>query len=148
MQRVLRLNVLARNQAVKRQRREEEKKLKDAARKIRHEKVLYARSQRSIVKAERLHRREDWLLGPLAPNRLAGKDGGSYGMLGSQSIRPPDVLESEREKYFNFAVDDRVVVVAGRERGKIGQVSDVDIKRQTIELADISTVSFSSWIYS
>lgn len=62
-------------------------------------------------------------------------------MLRMEALQPPEVLKAEREKYFNFAVKDRVVVVKGRERGKIGEVRVVDIERQTVQLADVNMVS-------
>lgn len=148
MQRVLRLNILARNQALKRQRRKSEEIFRDEQRKVRQQKVEAARSKRSAVKAERAHRREDWMLGPLAPNRLAGKDAGGYGMVDFQATRSPLVLKAEREKYFNFAVNDRVVVMSGREKGKIGKVREVDEEQQTVALIDVNMVSFSAFMYS
>ena len=148
MQRVLRRNLLARNQALKRQRRASKEALNDEARKIRQEKIVLARSTRSAIKAERINRREDWMLGPLAPNRLAGKDAGGYGMMDFQSLRPPNILKSEREEFFNFAVDDRVVVVTGREKGKIGKVREIDEERQAVVLADVNMVRFSTSIYT
>ena len=97
-----------------------------------------------MVKAERMNRREDWMLGPLAPNRAAGKDGGGYGMLPFHSTKLPFVAPGDREEYFNFAPDDRLVVVKGRERGKIGKVSEIDEERQSVTLTNVNTVSFRS----
>ena len=141
MQRVLLRNILARNQALKRQRRKGEETLNKEADEVRREKFAVARSERSLVKAERAHRREDWMLGPLAPNRLAGKDGGGYGMMGRLSAQTPTVMKREREKYINIVVNDRVVVVSGREKGKIGKVEIVNEERQSVVLLDINVVS-------
>lgn len=147
MQKVLRRNLLARNQALKRQRRETEEKLNQTKRKIRQEHVSSTRLKTLSINAERRNRREDWVLGPLAPNRVAGKDGGGYGMLAFQVIQVPTVLKTKREKYFNFAKDDRVVVVKGTSRGKIGKVTKVDEEKQTVELDGINMVSFSPLAY-
>lgn len=143
MQKALRRNLLARNQALKSSRRKAGKSLREERRAIRQETVLWNRAKRSDIKAERENRREDWMLGPLAPNRLAGQDGGGYGMLNFQSVRPPVVFTAERERYFNFAVNDRVVVVKGREKGKIGKIKEVDQERQTVALFDVNIVSSS-----
>jgi large subunit ribosomal protein L24 len=148
MQRVLHRNILARNQTLKSQRRKAEEQIKDTNRKIRQENVAMERSKRGLVKAERLNRREDWMLGPLAPNRLAGKDGGGYGMLDFQAIRLPHVKREEKSKFFNFAVGDRVVVVNGREKGKIGKVTAVDQQRQTVGLKDVNMVRAFSLLLS
>lgn len=143
MQRVLSRNLLARNQALKQSRRRNEKQLKEKLRNIKQGTIVRGRLERSNIKAEQTNRREDWMLGPLAPNRLIGKDGGNYGLLPTEAIRPPEVLERDRPKFFNFAVNDRVVVVKGRERGKIGKVKDIDLDMQTVTLAGINMVSFS-----
>jgi large subunit ribosomal protein L24 len=148
MQRVLHRNILARNQTLKSQRRKAEEQVKDTNRKIRQENVAMERSKRGLVKAERLNRREDWMLGSLAPNRLAGKDGGGYGMLDFQAIRLPHLKKEEKSKYFNFAVGDRVVVATGREKGKIGKVTAVDQRRQTVALNDVNMVRVLSLLFS
>ncbi len=142
MQRVLLRNILARNRALKRQRRQNEETLREEAREVRRDRTKAAQSERSLTKAERTHRREDWMLGPLAPNRVAGKDGGGYGMIDMTFIHEPVVMKSEREKYANIVVDDRVVVVSGREKGKIGKVIGFDEKRQSVTMYDINVVSF------
>ena len=149
MQKVLRRNVLARNQALGRQRREAEEKLKNEKRKIRQTRFELDRLERSNVKAERTNRREDWILGPLAPNRTAGKDGGGYGMLSLQMLHAPIVVKQERAELLNFAANDRAVVITGREKGKIGRIRIVDAERQTVTLEDVNMVSLSmSSIYS
>lgn len=141
MQRVLLRNILARNQALKRQRRESKETLNKEAHEVRRGKFEAARAERSLVQAERAHRREDWILGPLAPNRLVGKDGGGYGMLGQHYAQKPTVMKGEREKYMNIVVNDRVVVVSGREKGKIGKVAIADEERQSVILDDTNVVS-------
>ena len=141
MQRILHRRLLARNKALKSSRRNVDKQATEAKRNTRQETFLKDRFQRSVVKAERANRREDWMLGPLAPNRAAGKDGGSYGLLNFQFITPPVVPPAEREEYFNFAVNDRVVVVKGREKGKIARIRGIDETRQSVELIGVNEVS-------
>jgi large subunit ribosomal protein L24 len=143
MQKALRRSLLVRNQSLKRERRLDEKKLKDEVRQFWNDKIITGRAQRSNIKAERKHRREDWVLGPLAPNRLAGHDAGSYGMLDRRSLRHPVIPERSREKYFNFAINDRAVIVKGREKGKIGRIREIDEKNSTVILADINMVRSS-----
>jgi len=142
MQRALRLNIIARNRSLKSQRRRNAADLKGEEHKIRDQTVERSRLKLDVVKAERKYRREDWILGPLAPNRLAGKNAGGYGQMDYQAINLPPVLESKRAQYFNFAVNDRVVVMTGREKGKIGKVKEVNEEQQCVMLEDISIVSF------
>jgi large subunit ribosomal protein L24 len=142
MQRALRSNIMARNQSLKSTRRKNAANLKETQHEIRNSTVELSRLKLGIIKAERKHRREDWILGPLAPNRLVGKNAGSYGQLEYQAIDLPPVLESERAQYFNFAVNDRVVVRTGREKGKIGKITEVNEEKQTVTLEDVNMVSF------
>jgi large subunit ribosomal protein L24 len=142
MQRALRLNIIARNRSLKSQRRKSAAELKEEQHQIRNETVESSRINLHIVRTERKHRREDWTLGPLAPNRLAGKNAGGYGQLDYSAIKLPPVLESERAQYFNIAVNDRVVVRTGREKGKIGKVNDIDEERQCVMLENVNMVSF------
>jgi len=91
--------------------------------------------------------REDWQLGQLRPNRAVGEGAEKYGALTSQQAQKPDIpvhtqrskneareksgLEPEYplivddKKYFHIERDDRVVVVNGREKGKIGVVQSI-----------------------
>jgi large subunit ribosomal protein L24 len=142
MQRVLRLNIIGRNQTLKIKRRKNAADVRDEQRKIRLQTVETSRLKLGLVKAERKNRREDWMLGPLAPNRLAGKNAGGYGQMDLEAINLPPVLESERVKYFNFAVNDRVVVKTGRDKGKIGKVTKVEEEKQCVTLDDVNMVSF------
>ena len=141
MQRALRRSLLARNQALKRERRDGHKALKKEEREVRFERGRLAGAQAARKAAEKKERREDWTLGPLAPNRVAGLNGHAYGLLDRQSIRPAKVLKKDQEKEVWFAVNDRVVVVGGRERGKIGKIEALDEERQSVELANLNMVS-------
>jgi large subunit ribosomal protein L24 len=91
--------------------------------------------------------REDWLLGPLRPNRAVGANKDKYGTLSGQQAQRPEIpvhtqknrnearskrgleleypLVVDDKKYFHIAKDDRVVVIRGREKGKIGTVQAV-----------------------
>jgi large subunit ribosomal protein L24 len=91
--------------------------------------------------------KEDWHLGHLRPNRAVGVGADKYGALKLQQVQkaewPVHVQKRRNEvrarqnleleyplivddkKYFPFAVDDRVVVIKGRDKGKIGRVRDI-----------------------
>ncbi|KAH6639519.1 hypothetical protein C7974DRAFT_388685 [Boeremia exigua] len=90
---------------------------------------------------------EDWKLGPLRPNRAVHLADGKYGALPATRMQKPSIdadvwhrLNARREKkghapkyplvvdsqpYFPMVKGDRVVVVRGRDRGKIGTVQSV-----------------------
>jgi large subunit ribosomal protein L24 len=106
--------------------------------------------------------REDWLLGPLRPNRAIGGAGEKYGALSGEQVQRPEIpvhtwkhrnemrvkrgLEPEYplvvddEKYFHIAKDDRVVVIRGRERGKIGVVQSTIARTHQVFITDVNTV--------
>ena len=91
--------------------------------------------------------KEDWQLGPLRPNRAIGGSAEKYGALTGPQISKPDIpvrilkqrneylerkgiplqypLVVDDKKYFPIVKDDRVVILKGRDKGKIGVVQDV-----------------------
>ncbi|KAF1960366.1 hypothetical protein CC80DRAFT_590628 [Byssothecium circinans] len=104
--------------------------------------------------------REDWKLGPLRPNRAIGNEQKTYGALEQEDLRRPDIpvrvqknrneylerkgrevetpLVVDDKKYFHIVRDDRVVVIRGREEGKIGVVQDVIEGSHEIVIKDLN----------
>jgi len=124
------------------------------------------------MKEERANRREDWILGPLAPNRDVGRDNGKLGTISADLTPEPELPRSVRasprgrgydaidksgegrNKLFkgrtivgNVVAGDRVVIVHGpqRLRGQIGEVLDVDYEKEELKLKNINIVSNFSW---
>src|SRR6201999_4277072 len=100
MQRVLRINLQSRNQALKAARKKSRddylKDWKDYE--TRH--TLTQKKRNEYAKAERQARREDWMLGPLAPKRDAGTKQGFYGtvsnLLYQGPVFPPKVRKGPK----------------------------------------------------
>jgi large subunit ribosomal protein L24 len=107
--------------------------------------------------------REDWELGPLRPNRAIGADKELYGTVDRAQLRRPEVPEHwfdaeawvqkrMKEKIpenvlFNrypIVVDDRVVVIRGREANKIGKVKDILTENNTVIVTGLN----KAWIDS
>ncbi|KIW31424.1 uncharacterized protein PV07_03074 [Cladophialophora immunda] len=170
MQRILRINLQARNQALKASRRKNYEKLREdwkeyEARLIQTEKVKNAH-----IKAERRARREDWVMGPLAPKRDVGTKQDFYGtvsnLLYQGPVFPPNVRHGPRSNGWdpvggegseedqkewegfgnegNIVEGDRVCIVKGRDGliGQIGKVKDVsnDSKELRIEGLNMADV--------
>ncbi|KAL5120089.1 hypothetical protein ACEQ8H_001914 [Pleosporales sp. CAS-2024a] len=100
-----------------------------------------------VRKLALLRAKEDWELGPLRPNRAVGENAATYGALAGQQVQTPAIpthtqkqrnetrakrgmeleypLVVDDKKYFHLAPGDRVVVIRGREKGKIGLVQSI-----------------------
>lgn len=86
---------------------------------------------RSAVRAARSARREDWLLGPLAPRRDVGEMKDVYGTVNIRQLQRVDKGDG-RWKDWCIREGDRVVITGSkqRDRGKIGIVSSVNEKAE------------------
>jgi large subunit ribosomal protein L24 len=110
------------------------------------------RDFRADLKTARQNAKEDWILGPLRPNRAAGEDSERYGTLERFQIGRPSlpkhwygakegvqrrmktrIPENVFRDQWPIVEDDRVVVIRGSEKNRIGYVKEV--------LKDTHTVS-------
>ncbi|KAL4808526.1 hypothetical protein BDV18DRAFT_135191 [Aspergillus unguis] len=148
MQKVIRRTALARNQAqrkvIRANKAAEREELNDTLR----QRFAYNRLELDNIRAERLRRREDWMRGPLAPQRDAGLEAKSFGALSPQAMNPPKVPKHLRKQYINFAPGDRVCIMKGRDKGKIDVVVRVDSENETLTLkeSNMVDVSFPEWL--
>lgn len=165
MQKAIRLNIAGRNSTLKARRKFKEAETKQAWKDwhqlTNRQKVIHGEFRAE----ERLARRQDWIAGPLAPNRNSGARRGTYGTVTTTLTQLPEIPKSVREgprlegyavrrendkKGFkgktivgNVVQYDRVVIVAGPERlrGLIGTVNHVDHVKEEVKLRNINTVS-------
>ncbi|PYH29694.1 mitochondrial 54S ribosomal protein uL24m [Aspergillus neoniger CBS 115656] len=148
MQKVIRRTALARNQAtrkaVRASKSAEREDLKDSLR----QRFAYNRIELDNLRAERQRRREDWLRGPLAPQRDAGLEGRLFGALSPQAMNPPPIPEHLRRQYINIAPGDRVCIMKGKDKGKINEVTRVDGTTETVVVKDLNMadVHFPDWL--
>ena len=98
--------------------------------------------RRTLIKAARTARREDWLMGPLAPRRDVGDAKDTYGTVSPRQLRAP-VKENGTWKDWCIRKDDRVVLVAPRhpDRGKIGKVLSVREEAEECTVEGLNMVS-------
>ena len=140
MQKVIRRTALARNQAqrkvIRATKSAQREDLKDTLR----QRFAYNRLEIDNLRSERQRRREDWLRGPLAPQRDAGLEGRHFGALSPQAMNPPSVPEHLRRKYINIAPGDRVCIMKGKDKGKINEVTRVDASTETVVVKDLNMV--------
>ncbi len=165
MQKVLRLNLLARNNQLKRTRKQLFEKRKDEEKDFERYAVRRSKVLREQRRAERKERREDWINGELAANRNSGLKKGALGtvdalMVSSKEIPsfmiggPKDTSNFGLRKDWegegnegNIVVGDRVCVVRGVEEavGKVGTVKDVDVEKGTLTVVEVNMVSVHTW---
>lgn len=168
MQKTVRINLLARNSAAKHFQKVKHREAKNEWSQWHQATNRIKATQGKYVREERLHRRQDWIAGPLAPNRNSGTEKGVYGTADTdffQLGRVPQVaFEGPKKEGFaaisekdeaegfkgttivgNVTINDRVVIVNGPERlrGLIGYVNDVDQERETVKITNVNTVSAS-----
>lgn len=156
MQKVIRRTAMAERQAARRLAKRKDKAQREWA-KSNREQVNFARKDEvAQIKKAKLVRREDYELGPLAPRRDVGDAKETYGTILGQRIRgqPLDyrkiekVLEPFGGKYLNIVAGDRVVLIEGRDKGKIGKVSKIDAKNGelTVEGLNMVDVEVPKWM--
>lgn len=126
MQKVIRATSRAKTQA-ERKYAAEQAHNKIVNRKIRiSDQKLINTERRNLIKAARIARREDWLMGPLAPRRDVGDSKVTYGTLSPRLMQAPAKEKSELKEWC-IREGDRVVIIAPKHRdhGKIGKVKSV-----------------------
>lgn len=126
--------------------------------------------KQQYYKEEREHRKEDWKLGPLAPNRDAGRQRGLLATVDVQFATPPRVpsyltkdpqhrpkiagyefhdYEASPALKFkgktiigNILVGDRVCVIHGDEKikGLVGYVKEVMDEQESVRITNINVV--------
>ncbi|OJJ47480.1 hypothetical protein ASPZODRAFT_130970 [Penicilliopsis zonata CBS 506.65] len=148
MQKIIRRTALARNQAQRKAIRSAKAAEREEYKDILRQQFAFNRMQLDAIRAERTNRREDWLRGTLAHKRDGGLDGNHYGALSPQAMNPPKIPERLRRKYINIAAGDRVCLMKGKDKGKIGEVVRVDPETETVTVKDLnkSDVHFPEWL--
>lgn len=166
MQKGLRINTQVRKQFVKKARsarhRTERQEWKDYLNNAQGHRAAVSK----YIKEERANRKEDWKLGPLAPNRDAGKHRGLLATIDVAFANLPAVPKyanngpkhsgstyvdygAEESKKFkgrtlvgNILIGDRVCIVKGdpKIRGLVGYVKDVEEDTESVRITNIYMV--------
>lgn len=151
MQKVIRRSALAKAQAVRRLARRKERDIRITNKSKREQENYVKKEVATDIKAARLARREDWELGPLAPKRDVGLKKDTYGTVNTMRLRGRELTLEERLKlnpeggrYPTIVAGDRVVILQGRDKGKIGKVAALDAARQEVTVEGLNMVCFAS----
>ena len=76
----------------------------------------------------------------MAPRRNVGAETETYGAVDSRRLRGPEKPKTERLKIWNFVEGDRVVIIEGRDKGKIGTIKKVHKQSEEVEVEGLNMV--------
>ena len=131
MQAVIRRSALAERQAARRAADRAGKRRTEDRRTRINAQIGVNSAIRKDIRAARTARREDWLLGPLAPRRDIGDAKGSYGTISTDRLQGVEKADGDWKDWCIVAGDRVVVVEDGhRDRGKIAAVREVREKAE------------------
>ncbi|KAL2073137.1 hypothetical protein VTL71DRAFT_10461 [Oculimacula yallundae] len=148
MQKVFRHTVLAEKQAARRSARRLDTDLRLKWKNEREQNNYHRKDEIQQIKDARFNRREDYDLGPLAPRRDVGDRKETYGSISLNRMqgRPlhgkekDDILKFWGGKHLTIVKKDRVVILEGRDKGKIGIVKSIDTKRAECTITGLNLV--------
>ncbi|CCU78241.1 unnamed protein product [Blumeria hordei] len=137
LQKILRRSTMAKNQVARRLAKQKAKEERDQRKSDREGAFHHYRLHKDLVSKERLARREDWELAGLAPKRDVGNQKETYGAVDGQLIQGPKLTKEQSEermkdfggRFLSLSIGDRVVLLEGRDKGKIGKVIKIDRDR-------------------
>lgn len=141
MKRILDRAAQAHSHAARRLKRVREAKEKQALNRTRKEHVGFQKLIADDRRAARAEEKEDYRLGPLKPRRAVGKrELETFGAFDRMRVIPPLVPEKHRINFWNIVKDDRVVILTGPDRHKIGIVKRIDKDNNTLVVERLNMV--------
>lgn len=148
MQKVIQRSQHAKRQADRRLREMIKHNEKGEAWSRRQEAVRLRAYNHNLIKEAREKRKEDWARGALAPRRDVGEHAETYGSVGLFNMNLPERQEKNKLDWHSIVEGDRVVVIKGREKGKIGKVTELDKKKCAVKIADVNMgdVNIPGWV--
>lgn len=111
---------------------------------------IYRKAMQQPGKDALKNMKEDWALGPLAPKRDVGERAGKMGTVDMGLHQLYNLTKTQREDVKArmgdnvFKPHDRVVVLSGRDRGKIGNILEIEEERMSATIEGIGKVCHSS----
>ncbi|KAF3167826.1 hypothetical protein TWF788_011066 [Orbilia oligospora] len=136
MERIIRRTILAKASAARRYAREAQLKIAYKRMKRNQYDAMLREHHRYVakIKSELV---EDVKMGPLAPIRgRDAKDRIARDLPTADAMRLPEVVEPR--KFFNIAVGDRVVILNGKDRNKVGLVKEVDPDTDSVKVQGLN----------
>lgn len=153
MQKILRRVATAERVATKRQKAQDLRIYKkDKKEKSGSDQKHVAAALREVEQAKQAIR-DDWAMGPLSPRTDVGSFQDAYGAIGESRYSSPGgfslAMRNARCQwaggayYLNLAVGDRVVLLDGPDKGRIGPVTDIDHETAEVKVKELNKVDLS-----
>ncbi|KAI1188436.1 hypothetical protein F5B17DRAFT_268101 [Nemania serpens] len=148
MQKILRRVATAERVATKRQKAQDLRLYKEEKKQTSHQdKRRVMMAQEELEKAKQSIR-DDWAMGPLSPRTDIGNFQDAYGTIGearyattggfSLATRNARCRWAGGAYYLNLAVGDRVVLLDGPDKGRIGPVTSIDHDTAEVKVKDLN----------
>ncbi|KAI0909108.1 hypothetical protein F4823DRAFT_454324 [Ustulina deusta] len=148
MQKILRRVATAERVAVKRQTRKDLKFHKKEKKETSTQKTAHARQAVGEVERAKQTIRDDWAMGPLSPRTDVGDFHNAHGSISEVRFSSPGkislAMRNARCKwaggayYLNLAEGDRVVLLDGPDKGRIGQVIEINHDTAEVTVQDLN----------
>jgi large subunit ribosomal protein L24 len=138
MQKIIQRSAAAKRNADRRMQKMVEHHEKGQGWSRRNEAQRIRKYNHALIKDARLARQEDWARGALAPRRDVGDKAETYGSVDIFHMNFAERQEKNKPKWNPIAEGDRVVVIKGRDKGKIGTVENLDNDRGSLNIKGIN----------
>lgn len=138
MQKVIQRSQMAKRNADRRLKKLIEHHEKGEGWSRRNEATRIRKFNHQMIKDAREARKEDYARGALAPRRDVGEMADKYGSVSMFHMNFAVRQEKNKIKWNSVVEGDRVVVIRGREKGKIGRISVLDEDRGAVKIKDVN----------
>ncbi|KAK0924247.1 hypothetical protein LTR91_000779 [Friedmanniomyces endolithicus] len=93
------------------------------------------------IRTARLARQEDWEAGALlAPRRDVGEQANTYGAIMMYNANVPELPARKQPKWLPFSEGDRLLVIKGRDKGRIGECIEVQKERGCVRIKGLNVM--------
>lgn len=142
MQKVVQRRIAAEHQALRRAAKQKSKVDNAKEWNARWQAMSRGKQEGIYFKAEKHRRREEYEVGPqLAPRRDTGHLKETYGTVDPNVIQVPKLHWTQYKNFkSDFAVGDRVLVIKGKDAGKVGTVSEVSAESGFLRIIELRKV--------
>lgn len=121
----------------------------DDARQTKEVAKIFRAAYRAVPREAMRALKEEWHLGALASKRDIGEKAQKLGTMDAGLHELYDLTPAQQEGVRRrmgdnvFKVHDRVVVLSGKDKGKIGQILAIDEDQQSARVENVNKVSYS-----